>query len=126
MSASRVVVALILSLGMAGPATAFRTPEGLTVRPLGPDRFAVPYRGESSARAFWCAAGTYARQVLGAGPTDRIWRETAVPRRSGQPMVFAMTPGASSGKTGLVMLGRDDGSLSVAMTVQFCNRRDLW
>lgn len=120
----RTGLALALALLAGTPAAAaFRTAEGYLVQPLGETRFQVPFQGAGGAPAFWCAAGRYARDALRAPVNARIWRETPVPRRSGQPMVFSMTPEGASGDTGVLSFGTDDGSFSVAMANNFCEPR---
>lgn len=120
MSRLSLIVAAALSL-TAPAALAYTARNGLQVDPIGPSSFRVPYRGKSGAPDFWCAAGDFAQSRLGLGVTDRIWRLTPVPRRSGEPMAFALSPESAAKKTGLVVLfGRDDGSLSVASALNHC------
>ena len=57
------------------------------VEDQGAGLFAVFPAGGLSASEAFCTAGGFAQARLGLGPTDRIWRVTPVPRRSGQPMV---------------------------------------
>lgn len=107
----------------ADPARAFIASNDLVVEREGPATFAVPYRGRSGAPAFWCAAGDYAARVLGAAATDRIWRLSEPPRRSGDGIRFSLAPDGRASRTGLALIGEDDASLSVAHARQLCEPR---
>lgn len=100
-------------------ALSFTAPNGLTVMQTGAETFSVPYQSQSGPAAFWCAAGAHVVHDLGKAPSTRIWRASALPRRSGQGMDFALTPVAGA-KTGLVLLGSDDGSLSALHALTLC------
>ena len=113
-------VLAVLSL-LASPAFAFTASNDLRVHPTGDGQFTVPYRGQSAAAAFWCAAGDYVVRDLRQPASTRIYRTSAVPRLSGQGMDFALTAAASTGKTGLVLLGPDDGSISAALAQSLCD-----
>ena len=90
------------------------------VEDQGAGLFAVFPAGGLSASEAFCTAGGFAQARLGLGPTDRIWRVTPVPRRSGQPMVFSTRAQDSAGRSGLVLLGPDDGSITVGFAQSLC------
>ena len=118
---SSPVAALLALATLSGPADAYLARNGLIVEPVGRTGFRMPFTGRAGAADFWCAAGDYARDRLGLAPTDRIWRLTPVPRRSGEPMAFSTLADNATDKTGLVVIfGRDDGSLSVASALNRC------
>ncbi len=115
-------LALIASLLAAAPAQAFIASNGLVVEAEGADTFYVPYRGQSGAPSFWCAAGEYAQRKLGAGGTDLLWRLSEPPRRSGQGIRFSLNPAGHASSTGLFSFGSKDGSLTVAFAQRLCER----
>ncbi len=112
---------LIAAVLAALPAHAFIASNGLVVEPEGPTSFHVPYRGESGAPAFWCAAGEYAWRRLDASAGARIWRLSEPPRRSGEGLRFSLSPEGHASRTGLAKLDGDDGSLSVAHARFLCD-----
>ena len=75
--------------------------DGFVVHQTGPASFEVPWRGRSAVRDFWCAAGSYVRYELNLPGTTRVYRTSAVPRRSGQAMQFSLSP-ANAQPTGLL------------------------
>lgn len=111
------LVALGLSLA-AQPSAAFLARNDLTVTPTGPENFVVNWRGNSSLRAFWCAAADYARHELGATGQTRIYR-TSGPRRPGQGIAFSLSP-EDARRTGLLIVQSDGPGLSVAHGEIFC------
>jgi len=82
--------------------------------------FTVPYSGRSGVSWFWCVAADHARHGLGAARSDRIWRLSEPPRRSGEGLRFSLSAEGAAGATGLVMLGPDDGSITVAHGLAIC------
>lgn len=112
---------LIIACLAAVPAQAYLAGNDLVVEPEGPASFSVPFRGASGAPAFWCAAGEYARVALGAAPGARIYRLSEPPRRSGEGIRFSMNPEGAASRTGLGVVGRDDGSLSVFHAEILCD-----
>lgn len=101
-------------------AMAFTAPNGLIVLPTGADSFSVPFRGKSELTAFWCAAGAYVLHDLRKPASTRIFRASPPPRRSGQGVDFSLTP-IPDAKTGLVLLGPDDGSITAALAESLCD-----
>ncbi|NND40758.1 MAG: hypothetical protein EX266_03995 [Rhodobacteraceae bacterium] len=94
--------------------------DGFVVHQTGPASFEVPWRGRSAVRDFWCAAGSYVRYELNLPGTTRVYRTSAVPRRSGQAMRFSLSP-ANAQPTGLAVIGSPKG-LRAAHAVTFCDR----
>ena len=112
--------ALLLALAAASPAAAYTLPDRPAVEPGPGATFTVPYTGRSGVSWFWCAAADHARRSLGAARSDRIWRLSEPPRPAGEGIRFSLAPEGAAGTTGLVMLGPDDGSISVAHGLAIC------
>lgn len=111
----------ILPLAFA-TALSFAAPNGLIVQPTGEATFSVPFRGLSDLDAFWCAAGAYVVHDLKKPGATRIWRASPPPRHSGQGLDFSLSP-VPGARTGFVVLGGDDGSLSAALADALCDNR---
>ncbi len=112
--------ALLFISVAAAPAGAYTLTNRPVVEP-GPGRsFTVPYSERSGVSWFWCAAADHARRNLGAARSDRIWRLSEPPRRGGEGIRFSLSPEGAVGTTGLVMLGPDDGAVSVAHGLAIC------
>ena len=109
----------LLLLPTAAPA--WIAQNGLVVEPSGGSDFAVPYRGKSGARDFWCAAGDYVIRELDQPPGTRIYRTSSPPRRSGQGIRFSLsTEGAT--RPGLFMIFGET-SVSAAHARSLCDIR---
>lgn len=114
------------ALAAAAPAHAFTSSNRMRVEATGPVTFSVSARGGNyGASDFWCAAGEYAWKRLRAPNNARIYRLSEPPRRSGQPIVFSLDPTGRASSTGMAVLGRDDGSLSVSSARNQCEMRRL-
>ena len=114
-------VLLAVALVAAAPAHAFTSSNRMRVEATGPVTFSVTARGGNfGALDFWCAAGEYAWKRLRAPNNARIYRLSEPPRRSGQPIVFSLDPTGKASRTGLAVIGNDDGSLSVASARNQC------
>ena len=85
-------------------ARAWIASNGLVVTPRSPTTFEVPWRGRSSIRAFWCAAGDYVKRDLNLRGTTRIYRTSPVPRHAGQSLRFSLTP-ENAQHSGLAVIG---------------------
>lgn len=121
MHRAAAILAVTLS-SAAFPAQAFIASNDLQVQAQGSGFHVLPKPG-SSVRDYWCAAGEYAERTLGMGATDRIWRTSEPPRRSGVGISFGTTPEGAATKTGIfILFGRDDGSLSVGSAQSNCHR----
>lgn len=112
-------LSLAVALGMASPAAAWLAPNNAVVHAGEAGRFEVRRPGLSSSQAF-CAAGEYAARVLGLPQNARIWRVTPPPRRRGQGILFSISDPGTGSKTGLIMIGEDNGSISVALASHLC------
>jgi hypothetical protein len=109
------------ALAAAAPAHAFTSSNRMRVDATGPVTFSVSARsGQTGAIDFWCAAGEYAWKKLRAPNNARIYRLSEPPRRGGQPIVFSLDPTGKASRTGLAVIGNDDGSLSVASARNQC------
>ncbi|WP_370400860.1 hypothetical protein [Sulfitobacter sp. JB4-11] len=82
-----------LGLALAAPVSAqtFRAENGVNVTPVA-GGFAVASGNGFWARGMWCAAADYARDVLGAGGTQRLYVAQPQPRGSRTPVVFSLDP----------------------------------
>jgi hypothetical protein len=67
------VVTIALTGALAGPVQAWQANNRHTVNPVSDINFEVVGRPGSSGVQFWCAAGDYARQVLGASAVQRVY-----------------------------------------------------
>ncbi|WP_226779045.1 hypothetical protein [Oceaniglobus trochenteri] len=122
MRRSALVFLALVSGALAAPAVAFQASNGLVVSGDG-QAIEVPYRGQSGARAFWCAAGEYAERVLNQSPTATLYRVSEPPRRSGEGIVFSLSPDQSARKTGLAVVGaKGGGGISIAHARSLCDR----
>jgi hypothetical protein len=98
----------------------------MRVEATGPVTFAVYARGGNfGVSDFWCAAGEYAARRLRASSTTRIWRLSEPPRRSGQPILFSLDPTGAASRTGLALIGQDNGSLTVGSARNKCEAMRL-
>ena len=115
-------IALTLASAAAMPAAARLSPNGQMVRGDGSE-FTVTYKPGLRLSDYWCAAGDFVISGLHALPNTPIWRISAERPQPGGGMTFSLSPAQSVGKTGLVVLGRDDGALSAGMAEQMCENR---
>ena len=114
------LVAALVALTLASPASAFIAQNGLTVQPEGADAFTVPWRGKSGPADFWCAAGDYAIRKLHLSPTALIYRASEPPRRSGEAIRFTLRAGEAASSTGLAVLGAEGAGLTVGHAQSLC------
>ncbi|WP_299874163.1 hypothetical protein [uncultured Sulfitobacter sp.] len=84
---------LALALALATPAAAqtFRAENRVDVTPVA-NGFAIADGNGQWARGMWCAAADYARDVLGAGGTQRIYVAKSKGRGAGNPVIFTLDP----------------------------------
>ena len=119
----RMLLATILCAATTLPATAatFRAENGITVTGEG-SRFSVPNGAGFGARGAWCAAADYARDVLGAAGTDRIY--VAKARANGRaPIHFTLDPTGLTPRAVFILgasLRQPGGNLSVDHARSFC------
>lgn len=119
-----LIATLSASLALALPAQAYMAQNTLVVKPVGGDRFEVPFRGLSGAGHFWCAAGDYVVVGLGLPTSTRIYRVSSPPRRSGQGVTFSLSPEGATA-TGIITLFGDRKSLSAANARHYCDTMEL-
>ena len=115
---------VLFTLTFAVPAQAFIAQNGMTVRPE-TDGFTIPWSGRGGAADFWCAAGDFAVRALRLGPATVVYRASEPPRRSGEGMIFTLDPARAATKTGLVLLGADDGGLTAGHAQSLCDTREF-
>jgi hypothetical protein len=112
---------LILATGLAAsPAAAWQSQNGFTIRQLDQNRFEVLSRGGLSASNAWCAAGDFVRRGLGLPVNTLIWRISEPPRRSGQSIVFSLSPDGAASSTGLVGVSSGAASATAAHSQNIC------
>lgn len=103
------------------------------VNPLPENGFeVVGQSGAYSSMAFWCSAGDYARRVLGAGPTQRIYvireRGPAVTRDKKSAVHFSLVApaGADTHPRFLLTVVRVGDNLNAASAQNYCyDRKDF-
>lgn len=120
MSTPPLIFALVAGFATAVPATAFVAQNDLVVEPGGSDSFAIPYRGESGAPAFWCAAGDYVLRELGLPASTRIYRISEGPRRSGEGISFSLSADGAQ-HSGLAVFGNSDLGISANHARALCD-----
>ena len=114
-------VTVIAALIVASCGDGFIASNGLLVREAGDGTFEVPFRGESGDSEFWCAAGEYVIRSRNLAPTTRIYRLSPPPRRSGQGIVFSLSPEGAQ-NPGLFISSPDDG-LTASFARTLCRDR---
>ncbi|MEI4486774.1 hypothetical protein V8J36_11290 [Frigidibacter sp. MR17.14] len=82
--------------------------------------FTVAYRPSNIVGDYWCAAADFAIGKLRLSPTTTIYRTTASSPRAIGHMGFSIDPAKSSGETGIVTIGRQDGGFSAAHAQSMC------
>lgn len=102
------LILFLVALAIASPASAWIARNALIVEPTGSDSFHIPYRGKSSVRAFWCAAGDYVIRELHLPADTEIYRTSRPPRRAGQGISFSLSP-AEATRPGLAILAGGPG-----------------
>ena len=127
-------LSFVLMLALAGPAAAYRPNIPLEVMPMAdPGAFEVIESRGAGPSHIWCVAADYARHVLGAAGTDRIY--LAAPRGPSQTMPGRMAVGFAMSLAqadavpavprpllgGLLLAQMQAGSsLGVAQALQYC------
>lgn len=90
------ILCTLVSLGLAGPVFAWQASNGHTVNPVSDINFEVVGRPGSGGMQFWCAAGDYARQVLGASAVQRIYLvrapAPAITKNWNRAVLFSLVP----------------------------------
>jgi hypothetical protein len=114
----RLLPALLLAL--ATPAQAYLTQNNLHVTALEGGQFLVQASPGMGAPSSWCAAGDFAIHRLNLGPTTPIWRVSEPPRKSGQGVVFSLSPEGAATRSGLVRLNETDAAVSAGHAEALC------
>lgn len=117
------VFALLLPL----PAAAFTARNGMIAVQTGPTEITVIHRARRDDTDYWCAAGDFARRVMGLPGKTRLWRASPQPREAGQGIVFTLSEANKAEDAGPSQFGTGprDGSIPVAMAVgSYC--RSEW
>ena len=117
-SVKRWLAALVLA---TIPTTSFGwiATNGLIVE-KSPGGFAVPYRGLSGPRDFWCAAGDYVIRELNLPADTLIFRTSSPPRRAGEGITFSLSA-ENAKKPGLLLLSGSRG-ITAAYARDFCQQ----
>lgn len=94
-------------------AAAFTAQNGMRAAQVGPAEIAVAHEVRRDDTEYWCAAGDFARRVLGQPGKTRIWRATPKPRLAGEGIVFTLDPAKKAEGAGLSQFGSGprDGSI---------------
>ena len=119
----RFALAAMAARSPAAASADFLAENRLVVVPGPGGTFSVPFRGESGASAFWCAAGDYVIRELNLPRGTRIYRTSEPPRRSGEGIAFSLSPAGAASSTGLATFGTRS-SLSASHARFLCDDRD--
>ena len=120
-------IALALALATPLAAQSYRAENRVTVNPLPGGSFEVIEGGGFGARGMWCAAADYARDVLRARGTTRIYilgprgNSLTVPGRKG--VIFTLDPKGLTPEPVFIVgasLRRPGANLSVDHAYTFC------
>lgn len=109
---------LVLSL-LASPAMAFQARNGAQVSGTATQIVVVSRPGLSSSES-WCAAGDFVIRALGQPAATPLYRVTPPPRRVGGAVTFSLSPEGATDRTGLLLLGDRDASLSAGHAQALC------
>lgn len=122
----RTLTAALAALTLAAPAGAapFRAENRVSVT-AAPGGFLVHGGGGQGARGMWCAAADYAREVLGAPQTQRVYVAQDSPRGLGlrQPVLFTLDPSGLTPSRFLIVggsVGRAGANLLIGHAYSFC------
>ena len=123
-----VFYALALAAITASPAAAFRASNSHEVNPIDRTTFEVLRRPHSGPAPVWCAAGDYARSVLGLPGNARLYiakgRSDSVTRPGRVAFRFTTTPPSgvdpNAPKPLTLNLNRVGDSLSVVSAWMYC------
>ena len=125
-----IIAAMLATLAPAA-AQAWRAWNRHEVYPVGNGAFEVIGRAGSGPRQFWCAAGDFARHVLGAGNTVRIYivrgRGPAVTVENRKSVVFSLQPppGDLPPESYSLSVDRVGDNLSASFARQYCLDPDM-
>jgi hypothetical protein len=116
---SCLAIALVAGGLSAAPAQAWIAQNGLLVQPVSATDFFVPFRGRPASTSFWCAAGDYVIRRLGMPPGTRVFRLSAPPRRSGEGILFSLSPEGAQ-ERGVQVWGSKDKGMSASLAQTYC------
>ena len=109
---------LLACLVIASPAAAFIAKNDLRVSAGAAGTIEVDYGRAASTTDFWCAAGDFAARALGAEPTDRLYRISQAPRRSGEGMSFSLSQPDTA--LPISFLASQTGEMTVSHAKSYC------
>lgn len=109
---------LLLSL-LASPAMAFQARNDAKVTGTA-DQTTVAARPGLSAPESWCAAGDFVIRGLGLAASTPIYRLSPPPRRSGEAVVFSLSPDGAAQRSGLLKLGPAEAPISAGHAQALC------
>lgn len=122
-----VLAALAIMAITPGASWAWRAINGTEVNPVRKGVYEGIPHGHSGPQQFWCGAGDYARQVLGVGPTQRIYIWRAIgpseTRPGAKSVQFALQPppGKEDYQPGYSLSVKNEGdNLDAAMAQRYC------
>lgn len=120
----RLLSCIAVSAILAAPvsAQAFRAENRVTVTPVS-GGFSVENGAGFGARGMWCAAADYARDVLGAAGTQRIYVASNSAALQRGPVVFTLDPSDLAPSPVFIVGGsvrRAGANLSVDHAQTFC------
>ncbi|MCE8009365.1 hypothetical protein [Aestuariivita sp.] len=126
--AMSAALGLAIVIALPSSAWAFRAKNHLEVNPITQTRFEVIQRAGAGASDFWCAAGDYARRVLGVAANQPVYlvagRDTAQTRTNRIAVTFSLDapPEAANFATKPLTLNLDaiGDSLRAAFAEQYC------
>ncbi len=117
---------IVLTGALSGPVLAWQANNRHTVNPVSDINFEVVGRPGSSGVQFWCAAGDYARQVLGVSSVQRIYLvrgpAPAVTRNWNRAVLFSLVaPQGADLRPGLTMsMKRVGDNMNAANAQTYC------
>jgi hypothetical protein len=109
---------LLLSF-LASPSMAFQARNDAQVAGTAAEIVVASRPGLSSSES-WCAAGDFVIRALGQPATTPLYRVTPPPRRAGETVTFSLSSEAATDRTGLLLLGDRDASLSAGHAQALC------
>lgn len=122
-------ICMMALIATPGSALAWRSYDWLQVNPVSETVFEVVGQPRSGGPQYWCAAGEYAFQVLGASTTDQLYlvrgRGPAVTVNRRSAVHFSLVkpdapPPAPSYSLSVTVVGE---AMSVAVAWNYCNGR---
>ena len=128
MNTFATLVASALLAGLPVLADAFTARNYHKVGQISDDVFEVVGRPGSGGQEFWCAAGDYARRMLGAKASQRVYLVrgpgVAQTRNRNRAVLFSLTPpeGGDTRTTLFLSVKTIGSNLNVSMASNYCYR----